>query len=114
MKPLSLLLMIFVFANSFNFLFAQTNAHTIKGIITGNQKKIEAATIYVLRSKDSTILKTGISDKEGAFVIEDVAEGSYLLSVEAIGYRKFYSDVFSLNSSNPTYNVNTITLAAAD
>src|SRR4051794_35241441 len=114
MKRLSLLLTIFIFANSLNFLFAQTNGHTIKGIVTGNQKKIEAATIYVLRSNDSSILKTGISDKEGAFTIEDITEGSYLLSVEAIGYKKFYGDVFSLNSNNPTFNVNTITLAAAD
>src|SRR4051794_24341894 len=115
MKPLILLIALFLITNSFNHLFAQTNGHTIKGNIAGNQKKIEAATIYILRSKDSSVIKTGVSDKDGAFSIENIGDGSYLLSIEAIGYKKFYSEAFTLNTSdNTTIDLHTLLLVTAD
>ena len=114
MKRLIVLFVLFIIANSFTSLFAQTNGHTIKGMIAGNGKKIEAATIYLLHSKDSSIFKTSISDKDGAFAIESVDDGSYLLSVEALGYKKFYGNAFILGASTTAFNLKTITLAAAD
>src|SRR3954467_13145005 len=99
MKRLSSLIVLFFITNIFNPLLAQTNGHTVKGIVAGNEKKIEAATIYVLRSKDSSIIKTSVSDKDGSFSAENIADGIYLLSVEAIGYKKFYSNAFKLTPS---------------
>src|SRR3954465_8587723 len=100
MKRLSSLIALFLIANIFNPLLAQTNGHTVIGIVAGNEKKIDAATIYVLRSKDSSIIKTSVSDKDGSFSIDNIGDGSYLLSVEAIGYKKFYSNAFTLTPSN--------------
>src|SRR3954454_9601971 len=115
MKRLSSLIVLFFIANFFNPLLAQTNGHTVKGVVTGNEKKIDAATIYVLRSKDSSILKTSVSDKDGSFAVANIADGSYLLSVEAIGYKKFYSKAFKLTSAdNATLDLHTLSLAAAD
>ncbi len=115
MKRLYLLIALFSIANIFNPLLAQTNGHTVKGIIAGNQKKIEAATIYVLRSKDSSITKTGVSDKDGYFTIDHIGDGNYLLSIEAIGYKKFYSNAFKLTlSDKATLDLHTLSLLAAD
>ncbi|WP_170971011.1 outer membrane beta-barrel family protein [Ilyomonas limi] len=114
MKRLIVLFVIFIIANSLTSLLAQTNGHILKGMVTGNGKKVESATIYILRSQDSSIFKTGITDKDGAFAIENVEDGSYLLAVEAIGYKKFYSDVLTLTASNTAFDLHTITLAAAD
>ncbi len=111
MKRLPLLILLFVFASSFSPLFAQV----VTGIIAGNQKKIDAATIYLLRSKDSAILKTTISDKEGVFTIENIAEGSYLIAIEAIGYKKYYTGSFTLTAvSKAMLDLHTISLSPAD
>jgi iron complex outermembrane receptor protein len=115
MKRLSSLIVLFFITNIFNPLLAQTNGHTVKGVVAGNEKKIDAATIYVLRSKDSSILKTSVSDKDGSFAVANITDGSYLLSVEAIGYKKFYTKAFKLTSSdNATLDLHTLSLAAAD
>lgn len=115
MKPLTLLIALFLIVSSLNPLFAQTNQHIVKGTITGNQKKIEAATIYILKFKDSSILKTSVSDKDGSFAIENIGNGNYLLSIEALGYKKFYSDAFTLHASdNAILDLHTLSLTAAD
>ena len=59
---------------------AQTNGK-ISGTITdgGDQKIIDAATISLLRARDSSLVKLSLSDKEGHFSFENVKNGNYII-----------------------------------
>src|SRR5215217_2671099 len=94
--------------------FGQTKGK-ITGIVQdGNQKIIEAATISLLRAKDSTIAKVAAADKSGKFEFENISEGKYLVAITAIGHQKGYSPTFEINSDNSSIILNTISLVPKD
>lgn len=66
----------------------------------GNQKIIDAATISLLRSADSVLVKTSVTDKEGNFIFENTRFGSYIVLATSIGHNKVYSKIFSIDSMN--------------
>ena len=96
---------------------AQTNySGTIFGSIKdgGNQKIIDAASISLLSTKDSSIVKTAVADKEGKFLLENIKDGSYLVLATSIGHAKTYSDPFSVSAATPAVNVGILQLVPAE
>ena len=80
---------------------AQTKIGKVSGhIVDGNTKTIESATITLLRSKDSSLAKLSVANKNGDFLFEDVSEGKYLVSISAIGHQKGFSESFEINEPN--------------
>ncbi len=81
--------------------FSQTSGK-INGIIKdgGNQKIIDAATVSLLKAKDSSLVKTSLTDKEGNFAFETLADGKYLVMATSIGHRKTYSQTVNIESSS--------------
>lgn len=57
----------------------------------GNQKVIDAATISLLKSKDSSLVKTSLTNKDGSFSFENLKEGKYLVMATSFGHSKVYS-----------------------
>jgi iron complex outermembrane recepter protein len=57
----------------------------------GNQKIIDAATISLLKAKDSSLVKATYSDKDGSFSFENVKDGKYLVLATSVGHTKVYS-----------------------
>src|SRR5258706_5458835 len=76
----------------------------------GNQKVIDAATISLLKSNDSSLVKSALTDKEGNFVFENVKEGAYLVSASSLGHTKVYSEAFSISAEKNNYAVNVLKL----
>ncbi len=78
----------------------------ISGVITGsirdggNQKTIEASSINLIKSSDSSLVKTSIADELGNFSFENVKAGNYLVSASAIGHKKVYSQQLVIDSLN--------------
>ena len=94
MRKLSILLILSVLASVTGF--AQIKNGRISGVvIDGNTKTIESATITLLRAKDSTVAKMSVADKTGKFVFDNIPEGSYLVSITAVGHVKGYSETVS-------------------
>lgn len=60
--------------------------HVTGTVSSADGKNIEAATVSLLRAKDSLPAKIAVTNKQGAFDFEKIAEGNYLLSVTAVGY----------------------------
>jgi iron complex outermembrane recepter protein len=89
-----------------------TGSAKVSGSITVSQKAIEAATVSLLKAKDSSIVKFAVTGKTGNFEIEKVKEGSYLVAVQAIGFAKYYSERFEL-ANGATYTLKQIELTAA-
>ena len=57
----------------------------------GNQQIIDAATLSLLKTADSSLLKTAVTDKEGNYIFEQVKEGSYLVAATSVGHSIVYS-----------------------
>jgi outer membrane receptor protein involved in Fe transport len=78
--------------------FAQTPAGSISGRITdgGDQKIIDAATVSLYRSQDSSLVKINLTDKEGNFKFQNILPGSYYLLATSIGHLSTYSPSFSV------------------
>ena len=72
-----------------NDLFAQQGI-TVSGNITAGGKAVEAASLSLLRTKDSSVIKLEISDKQGNFEFNNIKAGNYFLQADAVGYKKFF------------------------
>lgn len=88
------------------------NTQSVIGKINdgGDQKVIMAATVSLLRSADSVLVKTAVADKDGNFSFETVKEGSYIISASSIGHLKAYSNRFTVNTGAPAVQVGTLQL----
>lgn len=76
--------------------FAQTTGKITGTINDESGKAFAAATVSLLKAKDSALVKIAVTDKAGRFDFISMKEGSYLLSVTAVGYEKKYSSLFTL------------------
>ncbi len=66
-------------------LYAQ---HISGKIVDEKQQPLKAATVLLLKQKDSSLVKSLLSDNEGNFSFADVKAGSYIISVTMVGYKK--------------------------
>jgi outer membrane receptor protein involved in Fe transport len=55
---------------------------------SGNQP-IEGATIILLKTNDSSGVRTLVTDKKGGFVFDGLKKGTYFLKITAIGYQEY-------------------------
>lgn len=71
---------------------AQQKNIEVKGVILDKNSKepVEQATVRLLGTKDSTMLKGVASGKKGAFSFKNVTAGEYLLNVSYVGYDPLY------------------------
>lgn len=79
-------------------------------VIDGNTRIIESATITLLRAKDSSVAKMSVADKTGKFLFEGVEDGTYLVSITAVGHQKGYSETFSISAAQSEASLKTIEL----
>ena len=68
----------------------QENGYAVAGIIQDKSSKqpIEFATVQLLHTGDSAIIKTTVTDHKGKFVLDKIATGNYILRCSFIGYGK--------------------------
>ena len=90
----------------------KTNAQgKISGQITDDKSKIvEFASVTLLKAKDSTLVKGALSDGSGSFDFEKIPLGEYLVNISQMGYKRFYTPKFSLDSENPSVKLSNLIL----
>lgn len=66
------------------------------GKVVDNQKPVEAAAVSLLRAKDSSVIKIAATLKDGSFEVLTQQPGKFLLSVQAVGFNKYFSQPFEL------------------
>lgn len=86
-------------------LVAAFSANSAAQGISGNVKDpagkgIASVTIALLQAKDSSLVKTGLTDADGQFQVTTSRSGKFIVSYNMIGYEKRYSAVFELNGGN--------------
>lgn len=88
---------------------AQNKIGKVSGTIRDTKgNTAPSVTVTLLKSKDSAITKTAITDNSGKYEIEFIPVGSYLVAASQAGYKKVYSDVFELTESSPVYSAGTL------
>ena len=91
----------------------KTNAQgKISGQITDDKSKIvEFASVTLLKAKDSTLVKGALSDGSGSFEFEKIPSGEYLVNISQMGYKKFYTPKFFLDSDIPSVKLTNLILS---
>ncbi|MDZ7878835.1 MAG: carboxypeptidase regulatory-like domain-containing protein [Saprospiraceae bacterium] len=81
--------LLFLFLLLSQLINAQTNG-TIKGraVDSTSQKPVEFASVALLLAEDSSLVKGAITDSLGLFSLNNLAEGSYIIMVSSVEYRK--------------------------
>lgn len=92
-------------------------ASTIKGRISGTvidsitKKPVDYATISISRSGGKAILNGTLTDEKGNFKLNDIAPGSYKISVTFIGYPTKVIDPVTTTPGKPDNNMGNILIA---
>lgn len=97
-------LCILLFLNSFTF--AQTKNGSVSGkVITAKDKQaVDYATVAVKNLKDSSVVGTTNTEKDGSFEMKGLAPGSYRLYVAYLGLQNITRD-FTVSATNPSINL---------
>ena len=96
------LLRLFLFCFAFtaaNNIYAQ-QAATISGSISAEGKGIQSASLSLFKTKDSSLVKLEISDKQGNFEFDNIKSGNYFLQAEVVGYKKNFTPAFDVSNKN--------------
>src|ERR1700756_5477501 len=81
------------------------SAQTVSASLTGtvqieNHSPADAATIVLLNAKDSSIVKSTITDQKGAFNFINLHSGAYLLFIVKLNYAKNYYGPYAVTEGN--------------
>ncbi|MCE3281342.1 MAG: outer rane beta-barrel protein [Chitinophagaceae bacterium] len=76
------------------------NAQSISGLIKdADEKPLANATVSLLRSKDSSVAKLAVTNKEGRYIMSGIKEGKYLVTVSHVGFAMKYSSLFDVTGT---------------
>lgn len=81
------LLFIFVLFLNLN-VYAQIGNENISGVINANGQPIAGATVQLSKNNETNIISTEITDANGAFSFDNLADDIYKITVTYIGYQK--------------------------
>ncbi len=71
---------------------AQAQTAKVLGSVKDEQgKALASASVSLLKAKDSALVKTAVTDKEGKYEFENIKQGKYLVSISSVGYNKNFS-----------------------
>ncbi|MBK0381457.1 TonB-dependent receptor [Pedobacter sp. SD-b] len=105
------LLAVFIFLIVFNNSYAQEK---LAGKVSYADQPIEGINVFLLSVKDSTLLKSTITDVSGSFYFDDLTPLKYLVLFQNIGFLTKYVGPVTITSSSKEVNIGTITIIKTD
>ncbi|MXV49870.1 TonB-dependent receptor [Pedobacter sp. HMF7647] len=81
-------------------------------VVDSQQKTLDFATVSLLRAKDSSLVKTALTNENGIYEFTNQIAGNYLVSSTVVGMKKSYSNVFTLDESHQQITLPALTLAS--
>lgn len=79
-------------------------------IVNREQQPLENATAELLRSKDSSLVKTALSDKTGIVEFENLQPGSYIIRTTLINHQSAFSAWIIITADEPQPSVPAVVL----
>lgn len=111
MKKTTTLLTVILFLTLSFVSKAQQTTLSISGKVENNQKSaITAATIQLLKTADSSVIRTSATDESGHFAFKNLNAGQYLVKATGVGFKDEYSKPIEMTASSAAVNLPTITL----
>ena len=90
--------------------FINVQAQDISGLLIGeNQEPVAFATLTLLKSRDSSLVKATISRENGRFNFKNIAADSYILRIKNLGYEDYLK---TLNFQGKALELGTISLVS--
>ncbi|RZM10992.1 MAG: TonB-dependent receptor, partial [Pedobacter sp.] len=113
MKKCAILVLTMLFLG-FGALVAQTS--NAEGQISGRvfdegKKAFPYATVSLTNVKDSSVVKGTLSGEDGGFQFKGLKDGSYLVSVYVVGYKKIIQGPYLVSVARPSYMIGDVQLA---
>src|SRR5690348_390768 len=83
-------------------------------VVVNNESRapMENVTVELLRTKDSLLVKTALTDRNGRAEFDRLSFDSYFLRTSAVGYLTNNSAIISLNAGSPSTEIPGIQLEA--
>jgi hypothetical protein len=92
--------------------FSQGGAGKATITITNEEKTaLEGATVELLRSADSGLVKAALTDKAGVAEFDGLKNGSYLVRASDVSHAQRYSAPFSITDEQPSVTLTSMTLS---
>jgi len=89
-------------------LWAQSNkTGLVKGTLKDSTLALKGASVAVLKAKDSTVLRSVMSNSNGFFQIDNIPFGDYILRITYSGYQQV-EQPFVLSAEYPEKNMDVI------
>jgi hypothetical protein len=82
----------------------------ISGKVESDGQPVPFVNVLLMSSQDSSLVKGMMTGESGAYEIDDIKPGQYLILASMIGYQKTYSAIFSVPPTKGIIQVNTINL----
>ncbi len=103
-------LLTFSFLLLLNFAAVAQNNSSVSGkIIEGKNISSSAASVSLIQSSDSSVIRSLVTDKIGEFKFLNLAPGKYFIAATSVGFKKAFSNNFELKESQ-SYNLAPLTL----
>jgi len=99
MKLRHTIFLIFFIMAFINFASAQRSSSITGKISNLNGQTLENATIYLFTAKDSTLVKTALTDTGGIFKFDGLKPNAYTVTITIIGYRPYKSEIILLKDT---------------
>jgi outer membrane receptor protein involved in Fe transport len=99
---------------------AQQMPNDAHGKITGrivdstSNAPISYATIILYRHGQTKIINGATADDKGKFSLDNIADGTYKVMVDFIGYKKFYKDNIVIGPKTPAVSLGNIAMAESN
>ena len=108
------LLLIINFLSFGSLLFAQSSNLSVKSQVRpSNGNLLEGATVSLYKAADSVLVKMGVTNKDGLFLLENLEAGNYFVGISAVGYEAYSSPVFAVLINQPGLELPAIVLEPA-
>lgn len=92
-----LLLLVCILTSSVAF----AQHYSIKGrVAERGGEGLPYASVFLLQAKDSSVLASTTTSEQGAFILEKVGKGNYLLKITYVGYAPFLKNISTPAQSN--------------
>lgn len=110
-----MLLRIFFYTMCLSCFSITSFAQDEKGRITGSvvdsvNNIIDGASVSLWKEKDSSLVKTAVTNRSGIFEFENLQNGSYRISITAVGFLSARTNIVEIKSSSPTHQLQQIKL----
>lgn len=85
----------------FSYILNAQQAYNISGkVLNENKEPVDLAVVSLHTIKDSTYVKSELTDQDGSFLISKISSGEYIIRISLLGYKERNKEISVLSDIN--------------